>query len=1301
MKINKFLAILTCLVLLLASFPLYTFADDSIINLTAGDVLSSFVPAGTECLSNNPDIAWVDSYGNLNSLKAGTTNITVAGESNYTVTVNDYSDGSETIGNLKILARFNDSMQFYDGHVYLLFTSYQDGVEVSIDDLYAAYEISDEYYKDINDDIANGSNHTGSDAEKYFTFNNEINSVTLNRGEIVTIGMYRDFDLTVPQAAIGSIKNSSAWSNIEAAGKTAIVESIFQLLDSGSISMGSAIEKIMAACADIGLDYNKLLDGVVPGGVCFNRELYNQKLEWDQFENVTYELDITKNQFDTLMMYLNGNLNKFSILKNSCATVALRAWNAAIGSRNGKDTSYKLSHTGSGIFSLIDAPKSVRDSIVNRLPGYYLNNSSAVTEPGAGYIDDTGYVYVSAPKKVSPIEYIFNNNPIKIDAEKTKMSSLVSAAKKGNKFTYKKDNQQISVDVNSSTDGDYTTVDRIDFTVNEKSVSVDSNNMPESGAWFKVKVDNPIEGENYVAFDKNDNALLSDYNDGYVSFYTSSLPATFKIGVGEKITGCILKTHIVTDEYFCGNTEVYYIENDEKISIDELTDLESGTKVFIKSTLSDEEYSFILHDILLNNTSILDTAHYSDIEDAYYVILPDGYSTLDIIYAEAYINDKGTSTIQVTVGDQFNITDHIEYYINGESAELSNIDSYVYNSEDVVASRGNNNFEAVSEGFATLWVYSTSNENIGTMFNIEVFENTEDMVHITYDDEDAFNFMIVADPDTENSRMVAFNNYLVKKGTPVTIVPFPDENMAVLKVLCNGKSVGANESVIITEDTKFKITFAEAHIEGVPETIYLTSQDDTYQLNPIVKYNGSLSDTPIYDSSIIYESGDSLVEVDENGLITVAEPIPEDGSEVIVTAYAGSTSYRVFAECKVILGDKKLSDIVGKLTIWARPIVKGNLMPHASVAFTTYEDVDLDISYYKYYKPNSKYNDLMIDYELNPDNYTSDPALYNNNELGISDRESYFDVLYSGPGTDPQRVSLKAGETISMSNYGYENMDLKGAIKTLRASSISASDQTQELIRQMQLYADGQEIDGTLAFDSLLSTLMQVYMTSKFLGINPIDGRVDGGIHINREMYNQFIRNDSQLPNNSFTVEITVDELAKLKKYLSDPENNYYAFFTKNCATSTVEIWNSVFADKPELQLKANFTGLSNDPESLYFELARFLTNSSLSGKGSSNVYPRTVAYIIPTPSNPDNGLDTLTEPDNKADTISSSIISNDYSTNPQNINISMNNTDSSNNTKRSPITGDINSFVSSLPLIIIFAAATMFVVVIRKKKEI
>ena len=198
--------------------------------------------------------------------------------------------------------------------------------------------------------------------------------------------MYRDFDLSVPQAALGSIKNSSAWTTLEKAGKAAVIETLFKFLNDHTISTDEAVAKIKAAFDEVGLDYNKALDGVVDGGVCFNRELYNQKLEWDQFENVTYDLDITRNQLNLMTMYLGGNNGKFSILKNSCATVALRAWNAAVGTRNGEDTAYKLTSVSDGIFQYIDAPKGVRDNIRDRLPGYYLNNAEGVAEPDASYL---------------------------------------------------------------------------------------------------------------------------------------------------------------------------------------------------------------------------------------------------------------------------------------------------------------------------------------------------------------------------------------------------------------------------------------------------------------------------------------------------------------------------------------------------------------------------------------------------------------------------------------------------------------------------------------------------------------------------------------------------------------------------------------------------------------------------------------------------------------------------------------------------------------------------------------------------
>ena len=319
------------------------------------------------------------------------------------VTAHAAEDSGEPVGQLKLLARYNDSMQFYDGHVYLLFTSYRDGVDITVDDLYAGYEINDRYYEDIARDISCGSNHNKeTTADDYFTENRDMRSVTLDRGQIVTIGMYRGFDLSVAEAALGCVQNSTLMtgsSNAADIAKTAFMENLFSYLKYGTLSSDKAFMQTISELGSSGISPELALDGVVAGGVCFNRELYNQKLEWDQYENVTFAVDITQAQLDRMENALGGNLNKFSILKNSCATVAVKAWNAAVGTTAGGDkTDYYLEPSGSGVFAYIDAPKTVKDEMMKKLPGYWLNNSEGVAEPGAGFTDDTGWVYVSAPK---------------------------------------------------------------------------------------------------------------------------------------------------------------------------------------------------------------------------------------------------------------------------------------------------------------------------------------------------------------------------------------------------------------------------------------------------------------------------------------------------------------------------------------------------------------------------------------------------------------------------------------------------------------------------------------------------------------------------------------------------------------------------------------------------------------------------------------------------------------------------------------------------------------------------------------
>lgn len=1213
-SIRRIAALALSATLLAANLPMAALAAETgeTLSMTEGDVKQKFVSAGTACTSTDQSVAWVDENGSLNALKPGTATITVPngeGETSYTVTVDDFTDGSDVVGNLKILARYNDSMKFYDGHVYLLFTSYQDGVKVNVNDLYAGYEISDQYYTDIREDISNGSNHTGTDTDKYFTFSDSKKSVTLNRGEIVTIGMYRDFDLTVPQAALGSLKNSTAWTSLKLAGKTAVVETVFKFLDSGKLSTDEAVAKLKAVFEEIGMDYTKALDGVVDGGVCFNRELYNQKLEWDQYENVTYDLDITRNQLKTMAMSLQGNLNKFSILKNSCATVALRAWNAAVGTRNGEPTAYQLSSTGEGIFSIIDAPKTVRDNIKGRLPGYYLNNAEGVAEPEAGYQDDTGRVYVSAPKKVTPLSFNYIDSPVQVDEKQTSMTTLINAAKGKQTISYNKDEQQVDVTVMTSPKGQATSVNGIDFTINGQTVSVNDQNCPSGGIWFKTRIDDPQDGVDYYVVNAGGKVVPSNYADGWVSFYARRLPLSYRIVASNEGANNLLKTIIVNGDKAKATTEVYCKNGDEKTVLDGVTELNEGTKVYVKASVAADEYNYLPSDITMNGESIFNDANYDAEENAYFTTMPAEYSRLTVTYDKAVLNAKEKTAMQIAVGDTMALEDYAELMVGGNNVGSDKITWKIITNTSGAVELDGDQVKAVKAGDAILWACAEDNENIGVAYSVNVYENRDDMAAVTFSDDTAANCLMSAKYGEEDAVAVNYSGYLIKKGSVLTVEPLIAKGYAVMTMTANGKRINPGETVTVTDDTEIKVAPAKAQIKFMPKTVNLDAKGDTYKLCPVVMYSGVTALKPVYDPTITFESSDPMVTVDETGLITVAEDVPADGKAVIVTAYAGSSNKQVFATTKVILGDYTGSKIIGKITLSARAISKGELVAHGSFNFVSYNDIEMPVSYYHYFKPNDKYNDLMVDYRDHPENYTSDPALYSENELNLENRESYFDVYTYGEHSEPHTVSLKAGESFSVSNYCYDATNLITLKNSLENGSISSSAEAQVLVQQMKKYINGEEFDGEQTFDSLLATLIQMYTVTFMTGYNPADGEAEGGIAINREMYNQFRRNDTQFPNNYFAVEITADELETLKAFLANPDNNYYSLFTKNCGTGVVDLWNTVLADRPEYAVKANFTGVAIDPESLNIELGQMALNPCLKGESGKNFYPRTVAF--------------------------------------------------------------------------------------------
>ncbi|MBQ3282201.1 MAG: hypothetical protein IJH41_07345 [Eubacterium sp.] len=1068
-------------------------SDSSDITMVEGEVLGGFGGRGTVYKPDDPSIAWVDSDGNLNAMKEGKTTIRVTSGggdvSSFEVTVEDYTDGSEVVGRLKLLARYNDSMQFYDGHSYLLFTSYQDGVDIAVDDLYGGYEISDQYYSDIREDISSGSNHTGSDTDDYFTFVDGMNKVTLDRGEIVTIGMYRGFDLSVPDVALKMLTESTMWKELSKEGKTKAVKALFEYLDKGRITEDEAIAGLIGIFREAGVDYEEWLDGVADGGVCFNRELYNQKLEWDQFENVTYEMDITRNQLSMLTAYLNGNLDKFNLAKNSCATVALRAWNAAIGTRNGEKTSYWLSAEGEGIYSIFDAPKGVRDAIRNRLPGYYLNNSEGVAEPYAGFRDDTGWVYVSAPEPVD-----LPDDPDEPDAQE----------------------------------------------------------------------------------------------------------------------GAVLWSIVQKDTWLDADAEIYCYDGETRKDLGKREEVAEGTRIYIKPVIKSDDFDSVLEGMTFGGEAV-GADNWDEDEGAYAVTMPDKFTRLKVVFRYGTAESKANSPVQIKAGDTMDAADYVDLRIGNDQKQSDGVKWYVVMDDESMLDLSDDGrvLTAKKAGRALVWGGALSNENVGVLYQVDAFEGFNDMPKVIFDDESE-DFRVVTETAPLVKEVLPYSGFRVKKGTEVTVEPTQSESKVISGIRCGGKKVPSGEAITVDGDSEIKVSFREAHVNGMPETVRLAAKGDTYKLDASVKYTGIYSLLPVYDPAVSFISSDPLVSVDDTGLITVAGDIPEGGRSVTVTAYAGSSNYKVYDECRVIVGDYKGADIVGKITIHGRPVSKDESTPHGCLTFQTYEDLDLNVSYYRYYKPDDRYMALMEDYERNPEKYSSDPALYNNNELGLEDRESYFNDIYRGSRSEPDAVSLKAGESISLSNYSFDETNFITVLEAVENGDIKDSESAKKLVKQMYLYMNGEEIDGEEAFDGVVETLVQAYIMARFTGYNPVNGESEGGLVINREMFNQFRRNDSQMPNYYYQIEITRDELAAFQQYLADPASNTYSLFTMNCGTGVVNLWNTTLSDQPKLQLKSNLTGFTVDPESLSMELASLLNKPGLPGHGGQNFYPRTVPYLDP-----------------------------------------------------------------------------------------
>lgn len=339
--------------------------------------------------------------------------------------INDYDDTDKwsrglaggVLGNVRLVARHDETKGPTHGHVYIVYTSYVNNLEISIDNLYDYYVTNDEYkaklreacdsedasvvswrstVSELND--ANESDRKAAADDLYVQQNISQGSkgtVVLNRGDYISIGNYgmSDQKTTITQDYIPyllSLVEKDENAAQEIAELTAFYNAVTgEKVDHEYVAthIGPVVE-ILATHNTAFADH--VLNGTTPGGVWINRELYNQKYAYDQGPNEVIEQDATGDQLNVMLDYFAEN-SYFNTFSHNCTTAATGAWNAAFGTKtdengNAEKTDYNVtsgvkidkeyyngySEKNEEFHSKLDFPVFVKYSIksMKNLPGY-------------------------------------------------------------------------------------------------------------------------------------------------------------------------------------------------------------------------------------------------------------------------------------------------------------------------------------------------------------------------------------------------------------------------------------------------------------------------------------------------------------------------------------------------------------------------------------------------------------------------------------------------------------------------------------------------------------------------------------------------------------------------------------------------------------------------------------------------------------------------------------------------------------------------------------------------------------------
>ncbi|MGN1405171.1 MAG: hypothetical protein ACI4WM_02790, partial [Erysipelotrichaceae bacterium] len=233
-------------------------------------------------------------------------------------------DDSKFIGKVSLVSKFSYEQFFSEmnfGHSFLIFEAYNDNTVIPLKDYFLAFVPGEEYYETAKNKPEKllYSNVNEKDMKAYadslLVPVNDISSITLNRGDIVTLGQTSTSDsLTV---SIDSVINSNMFKRYD----------FISLLTLDVREFLISLNNIVFSYIMDGLNNELANNGITEyGGHSLNYELHRQAEYMSFTPNSVLTIEVTENEFNAMMDFINS-YQGYATATENCTTMAQEAFN--------------------------------------------------------------------------------------------------------------------------------------------------------------------------------------------------------------------------------------------------------------------------------------------------------------------------------------------------------------------------------------------------------------------------------------------------------------------------------------------------------------------------------------------------------------------------------------------------------------------------------------------------------------------------------------------------------------------------------------------------------------------------------------------------------------------------------------------------------------------------------------------------------------------------------------------------------------------------------------------------------------